>query len=136
MRELNGAKMEIKELTKAEKEVMQILWRLKKGFIKDILEKFPDPRPAYSTISTIIRILQDKGFVNYRAYGRTYQYFPVISKDDYTKAHMSNFVKDYFSNSYQKMVSFFAREDSITVEEMQEIMDMMKNMDRSKRKSE
>ncbi len=136
MRELNGAKMEIKELTKAEKEVMQILWRLKKGFIKDILEKFPDPRPAYSTISTIIRILQDKGFVNYRAYGRTYQYFPVISKDDYRKAHMSNFVKDYFSNSYQKMVSFFAREDSITVEEMQEIMDMMKNMDRSKRKSE
>jgi predicted transcriptional regulator len=127
--------MEIKELTKAEKEVMQVLWRLRKGFIKDILEKFPEPRPAYSTVSTIIRILQDKGFVSYRVYGRTYQYYPVISKDDYLRAHMSNFVKDYFSNSYQKMVSFFAREDSITVEEMQEIMEMMKKMENSGKKA-
>jgi predicted transcriptional regulator len=126
--------MEIKELTKAEEEVMQILWRLKKGFIKEILEKFEEPRPAYSTVSTMIRILQDKGFVNYRAYGRTYQYFPVISKDDYRKAQMSSFVRNYFSNSYQKMVSFFAREDSITVRDMEEIMEMMRNGDHTKRK--
>ena len=126
--------MEIKELTRAEEEVMQILWRLKKGFIKEILEKFGEPRPAYSTVSTIIRILQDKGFVNYRAYGRTHQYFPVISKDDYRKSQMSSFVKNYFSNSYQKMVSFFAREDSITVKEMEEIMEMMKNEDRDKKR--
>ncbi|MDX9773594.1 MAG: BlaI/MecI/CopY family transcriptional regulator [Bacteroidales bacterium] len=118
--------MEIRNLTRAEEDVMQILWRLKKAFIKEILEKFDEPRPAYSTISTIIRILQDKGFVNYRVYGRTYQYFPVISKDDYRKAQMSNFVRDYFSNSYQKMVSFFAREDSITIKEMEDIMEMMK----------
>jgi predicted transcriptional regulator len=126
--------MEIRELTKAEEEVMQILWRLKKGFIKEILERFDEPRPAYSTVSTIIRILQDKGFVNYRAYGRTYQYFPVISKDDYRKVRLSSFVKDYFSNSYQKMVSFFAREDSITVKEMEEIMAMMKNEDHDKKR--
>jgi predicted transcriptional regulator len=113
---------------------MQILWRLKKGFIKEILEKFEEPRPAYSTVSTMIRILQDKGFVNYRAYGRTYQYFPVISKDDYRKAQMSSFVRNYFSNSYQKMVSFFAREDSITVRDMEEIMEMMRNGDHTKRK--
>jgi len=126
--------MEIKELTRAEEEVMQILWRLKKGFIKEILEKFSEPRPAYSTVSTIIRILQEKGFVNYRVYGRTYQYFPVISKDDYRKSQMSSFVKNYFSNSYQKMVSFFAREDSITVKDMEEIMEMMKNATDEKKK--
>ncbi|MBE0678063.1 MAG: BlaI/MecI/CopY family transcriptional regulator [Bacteroidales bacterium] len=124
----------MKELTRAEEEVMQILWRLKKGFIKEILEKFGEPRPAYSTVSTIIRILQEKGFVNYRVYGRTYQYFPVISKDDYRKSQMSNFVRNYFSNSYQKMVSFFAREDSITVNEMEEIMEMMKKEEKDKKR--
>lgn len=124
--------MEIKELTKAEEEVMQLLWRLKKAFIKEILEKFEEPRPAYSTVSTIIRILLEKGFVNYRVYGRTYQYFPVISKDDYRKSQMSSFVKDYFSNSYQKMVSFFAREDSITVKDMEAIMEMMKKEQKEK----
>jgi predicted transcriptional regulator len=126
--------MEIRELTKAEEEVMQILWRLKKGFIKEILERFDEPRPAYSTVSTIIRILQDKGFVNYRAYGRTYQYFPVISKDDYRKVRLSSFVKDYFSNSYQKMVSFFAREDSITLNEIEEIMEVVRNEGKEKRR--
>jgi predicted transcriptional regulator len=125
--------MDIRELTRAEEDVMQVLWRLKKAFIKEILEKFDEPKPAYSTISTIIRILQDKGFVNYRAYGRTYQYFPVISKDDYRKTQMNNFVRDYFSNSYQKMVSFFAREDSITVKDMEDIMEMMKKSGVSKK---
>jgi len=126
--------MEIKELTKAEEEIMQILWKLRKAFIKEILKKFDDPKPAYSTVSTIIRILYDKGFVNYRAYGRTYQYFPVISKDDYRKARLSSFVKDYFSNSYQKMVSFFAREDSITLEEMEEIMEVVRKEEDEKRR--
>jgi len=113
---------------------MQILWRLKRGFIKEILEKFDEPRPAYSTVSTIIRILQEKGFVNYKVYGRTFQYFPVISKDDYRKTQMSSFVRNYFSNSYQKMVSFFAREDSITVKDMEDIMAMMKKVDGEKKR--
>jgi len=126
--------MEIKELTRAEEEVMQILWRLKRGFIKEILEKFDEPRPAYSTVSTIIRILQEKGFVNYKVYGRTFQYFPVISKDDYRKTQMSSFVRNYFSNSYQKMVSFFAREDSISVKDMEDIMVMMKKVDGEKKR--
>jgi BlaI family transcriptional regulator, penicillinase repressor len=126
--------MEIKELTNAEEEVMQILWRLKKAFIKEILEKFDDPKPAYSTVSTIIRILFEKGFVDYKAYGRTYQYFPVISKDDYRKARMSIFVRDYFSNSYQKMVSFFVREESITVKEMDEITEVLRKEEKEKHK--
>ena len=116
----------IKELTRAEEQVMQILWKLKKGFVKDILEKFEEPKPAYTTVSTIIRILQDKGFVSHREFGRTHQYFPIISKEEYSKAHMGTFVRDYFSNSYRKMMSFFAREESISIKEMEEIMNLMK----------
>jgi len=116
----------IKELTRAEEQVMQILWKLKKGFVKDILEKMEEPKPAYTTVSTIIRILQDKGFVSHKEYGRTHQYYPVVSKDEYSKAHMGTFIRDYFSNSYQKMMSFFAREESISMKEMEEIMNLMK----------
>ena len=104
---------------------MQVLWKIRKGFVRDILEHFDDPKPAYNTVSTIVRILQDKGFVAHKAYGRTHEYFPLISKNEYSKAHLNNFVKDYFSDSFGKMVSFFAREKSISVSEMEEIMKIM-----------
>lgn len=124
----------MKELTKAEEQIMQILWKIKRGFVKDILEHFPEPRPAYNTVSTIIRILQDKGFVSHKAYGRTHEYFPLISKEEYTKSRMSNLVKNYFSNSYEKMVSFFAREKKISLEEMEEIVKLMeKEISRQKK---
>jgi predicted transcriptional regulator len=116
----------MRELTRAEEEVMQVLWKIKKGFVKEILEHFDEPKPAYNTISTIVRILQDKGFVSHKAYGRTHEYFPLISKDEYSKMHLKTFVKDYFSNSFEKMVSFFAREKGITIREMEEIMKIMK----------
>jgi predicted transcriptional regulator len=116
----------IKELTRAEEQVMQILWKMKKGFVKEILEKMEEPKPAYTTVSTIVRILQDKGFVSHKEYGRTHQYFPLITKDEYSKAHMGTFIRDYFSNSYQKMMSFFAKEESISLKEMEEIMNLMK----------
>lgn len=106
---------------------MQVLWKIKKGFVKDVLEHFDEPKPAYNTVSTIIRILQDKGFVSHKAYGRTHEYFPLISKSQYSKAHLHNFVNDYFSNSFEKMVSFFAREKSISVREMEEIMKIMES---------
>lgn len=115
----------MRELTRAEEQVMQVLWKIKKGFVKDVLEHFDDPKPAYNTVSTIIRILQDKGFVNHRAYGRTHEYYPVVSKDEYSKSHLSSFVNDYFSNSFGKMVSFFAKEKEISVKEMEEIMKIM-----------
>lgn len=115
----------MRELTRAEEQVMQVLWKIKKGFVKDVLEHFDDPKPAYNTISTIIRILQDKGFVDHKAYGRTHEYFPLISKSEYSKNHLSNFVNDYFSNSFGKMVSFFAKENNISVREMEEIMKIM-----------
>jgi BlaI family transcriptional regulator, penicillinase repressor len=117
----------MRDLTKAEEQVMQVLWKIKKGFVKDILEHFDEPRPAYNTVSTIVRILQDKGFVTHKAYGRTHEYTPVVSKSEYSKSHLSTFVNDYFSNSFEKMVSFFAKEKSISLKEMEEIMKIMEN---------
>jgi len=115
----------MRELTRAEEQVMQVLWKIKKGFVWDVLEHFDDPKPAYNTVSTIIRILQDKGFVDHKTYGRTHEYFPVISKEDYSKMHLTIFVKDYFSSSFGNMVSFFAKENRISVKEMEEIMRIM-----------
>lgn len=115
----------MRELTRAEEQVMHVLWKLKKGFVKDVLEHFDEPKPAYNTVSTIIRILQDKGFVDHKAYGRTHEYFPLITKSEYSKMHLNNFVNDYFSSSFGKMVSFFAKEQRISVKEMEEIMKIM-----------
>lgn len=113
------------ELTKAEEQIMQILWILEKAFVKDIVEQLPDPKPAYNTVSTIVRILERKKFVSYKAYGKTHEYYPLVSKEDYTTAHLDNFIKNYFSNSFEKMVSFFAREKNLSVQEMEEILKMM-----------
>jgi BlaI family penicillinase repressor len=115
----------MRELTRAEEQVMQILWKIEKGFVKDILDHFDDPKPAYNTVSTIVRILQDKGFVTHKAYGRTHEYYPAVSKAEYSKSHMSTFIKDYFSDSFEKMVSFFAKEKGISLREMEEIMKVM-----------
>jgi BlaI family transcriptional regulator, penicillinase repressor len=115
----------MRELTRAEEEVMQVLWKIEKGFVKEILSHFPEPKPAYNTVSTIVRILQEKGFVSHKAYGHTHEYYPLISKDEYSKMHLKVFIRDYFSNSFEKMVSFFAKEKSISVREMEEIMKIM-----------
>jgi BlaI family transcriptional regulator, penicillinase repressor len=113
--------MIIPELTRAEEEVMQILWKLGKGFVNDVLEHYPEPRPAYNTVSTIIRILEKKGFIGHQAYGKTHEYFPLISKQDYTRQFMGNVFKGYFDNSFNKMVSFFTGDDSMTMKEMEDI---------------
>jgi len=112
----------MKELTKAEEQIMQELWLLEKAFVKEIVDKLPEPKPAYNTVSTIIRILEKKGFVDHYAYGKTYQYFPLISKTDYTKSYFKNFLSGYFSNSFQEMVSFFAKEDKMTLSDLEEII--------------
>jgi len=112
----------IKELTKAEEQVMQILWKLDKAFVNDILEKMSEPKPAYNTVSTIIRILEKKGFVDHDAFGKTHRYFPLISKSDYTKAYFRNFLSNYFGNSFQEMVSFFAKEDNMSLSDLEALM--------------
>lgn len=111
----------MQELTRAEEEVMQILWKMGKGFVNEVLEHFPEPKPAYNTVSTIIRILEKKGFIGHRAFGKAHQYYPLVLKQDYTRQFMGNFMKGYFDNSYRKMVSFFSGDESITVKEMEEI---------------
>ena len=112
----------MKELTKAEEQIMQELWILEKAFVKEIVDKLPEPKPAYNTVSTIIRILEKKGFVDHYAYGKTHQYFPLISKTDYTKSYFRNFLNGYFSNSFQEMVSFFAKEDKMSLSELEELI--------------
>jgi len=112
----------MKELTKAEEQIMQELWILEKAFVKEIIDKLPEPKPAYNTVSTIIRILEKKGFVDHYAYGKTHQYFPLVSKTDYTKSYFKNFLSGYFSNSFQEMVSFFAKEDKMSLSELEEII--------------
>jgi len=116
----------MKELTKAEEQVMQLLWKLEKGFVKDIIEKMPEPKPAYNTVSTIVRILEKKGFVGHNAYGKTHEYFPLISRKDYTRSFMKNFMRNYFSGSFQEMVSFFAKEDNMSLSELDELMEDVK----------
>lgn len=112
----------MKELTKAEEQIMQELWILEKAFVKEIVEKLPEPKPAYNTVSTIIRILEKKGFVDHYVYGKTHQYFPLISKPDYTKSYFKNFLSGYFGNSFQEMVSFFAKEDKMSLSELEELI--------------
>ncbi len=115
----------MKELTKAEEQIMQVLWRLEKGFVKDVIDRLPDPKPAYNTVSTIVRILEKKGFVAHNAYGKTHEYFPVVSRDDYKKRFLKSFIKRYFGNSFQEMVSFFASDRDITLGEMEEIRELL-----------
>lgn len=125
----------MKELTKAEEQVMQIIWEIKKGFIKDIADKFPEPKPANTTISTVVKILETKGFINHNVYGKIHEYYPAISKDEYTKAFMGNVVKNYFSNSYHKMVSFFARDKEVSIEDMEQMMNILKEEMKKKREA-
>ncbi len=115
----------MKELTKAEEQIMQILWKIEKGFVNDILEEFQLPKPAYNTVSTIVRILEKKEFVSHKAYGKTHEYFPLISKEEYTKTYLKGFLNNYFSNSYQQLVSFFSNDNNLSMHELEEIRTMM-----------
>jgi predicted transcriptional regulator len=116
----------MKELTKAEDQVMQLLWQQEKAFVKDIIEQMPVPKPAYNTVSTIIRILEKKGFVGHNAYGKTHEYFPLITRKEYTRSFMKNFMRNYFSGSFQEMVSFFAKEDNMSLSDLDELMEDVK----------
>jgi predicted transcriptional regulator len=115
----------IRELTKAEEQIMQILWNIKKGFVTDILNRFPDPKPAYNTVSTIIRILENKKFISHKAYGRSYEYYPRISKKEYTRVYFRNFISGYFNNSYKALASFYTSEEKLSIKELEEIRQVM-----------
>ncbi len=117
----------MKELTKAEEEIMQILWQLDSAFVKDIISQLPEPKPAYNTVSTIVRILQQKGFVGHEPLGKSHKYYPLVSKEAYTKSFMQGFVKKYFSGSYQQMVSFFTQQEDLSLKELEQLLKELKD---------
>ena len=114
----------MKELTRAEEQVMQILWEKREAFVKDLLPCFPEPKPAYNTVSTIVRILEKKGFVGHRAYGNLHVYYPLVSKSDYSKSQLFGLMENYFNNSFPALASFFAKEKSLTIKEFDEIVNI------------
>jgi predicted transcriptional regulator len=111
----------MKELTRAEEQIMQILWKLGRAFVKDILDDFPAPKPAYNTVSTFIRILEKKGVVSHKAYGNSHEYFALITKDEYKKKYFKSFLTRYFGDSFPDMVSFFAGDRDLSLQELEEI---------------
>lgn len=123
----------MKELTRAEEQVMQILWKLEQAFVKEVVEEFPDPKPAYNTVSTIIRILEKKEFVSYKAFGKTHQYYPKIKKEQYTKQRLGTFVVDYFEGSFTKMLSFFTNNKKLSVKELEEARVLLKELNSTKK---
>ncbi len=112
----------MKELTKAEDQIMQILWKIEKGFVKDVIAEMPDPKPAYNTVSTIIRILENKGFVDHNTYGKTHEYYPVVDRDTYRSFYLKSVLKNHFGGKFEQLVSFFARDNDLNVEDMEEIL--------------
>jgi BlaI family transcriptional regulator, penicillinase repressor len=112
----------MKELTKAEEEIMQVLWKLERAFVRDILEQLPKPKPAYNTVSTIVRILETKGFVAHEAFGKSHQYYPLIAKDKYKSDFLNSFMTGYFGGSFEKLVSFFAKDNNLNTQELDQLM--------------
>lgn len=104
---------------------MHIIWKLKKAFVKDVLAEIKDEKPHYNTLSTIVRNLEDKGYVAHHAYGKTHQYYPIVSLEDYKKKFMKAAIHNFFDNSYKNVVSFFAEEEKISVDELKEIIELI-----------
>jgi len=122
----------IKELTKAEEQVMQILWQLGEAIVKDIIEKMPEPKPAYNTVSTVVRVLEGKGFIDHKAYGNSHVYFATVQESDYKKFTFDKMMNNYFSNSYQSLVSFLVKEKNLSIEELQELTQLAEKLKNKK----
>ena len=111
-----------KQLTKAEEEIMQVLWQLEKANVKQIIDLLPEPKPAYNTVSTIVRILESKGFVDYEKRGKGHVYFPILKKQDYSNQSLNSLVDNYFQGSFKSMVSFFVKKNDISLQELESIL--------------
>ena len=116
----------MKTLTKAEEQVMQIVWKLKEGFIRDIMDALPPPKPHQNTVTTILKILVEKEFVGVKVFGRQHQYYPLVSKDAYSKASMKTLVKGYFGGSFSDAVSFMVKENNISLEDLETLLQQLK----------
>lgn len=111
----------MKQLTKAEEEIMHYVWKLEKAFVKEILAEMEDPKPAYNTVSTIVRLLEKKGFVGYESFGKSHRYYPLVSKEEYSKSTVKGVLDGYFEGSFKQLVSFFMKEEKLSVKELDEI---------------
>lgn len=115
----------MEKLTRKEEEIMQIVWQLGQCFVKDVIGLLPDPKPHYNTVSTIIRNMEEKGYIAHRDFGGSHQYYPLIGREAYRKNFMNKVIDNFFDNSYKNVVSFFAKEEKISVEELKEIIRMI-----------
>ncbi|MBT8179123.1 MAG: BlaI/MecI/CopY family transcriptional regulator [Eudoraea sp.] len=115
----------MQKLTNKEEEVMKVLWRLDKAFVKEILAEIKGPKPHYNTLSTIVRNLEDKEYVGHEAFGNTHRYYPLVTKEAYRKQFVNSSLVDFYDNSYKSMVSFFAKEEKISVEDLKEIINLI-----------
>jgi BlaI family transcriptional regulator, penicillinase repressor len=123
------------QLTKAEEQVMQILWDKKNGLVKDIRESFSDPKPARNTVSTVLRILEKKGVVGHKAYGNVHLYHPLVSKNEYSKTQLFGLLEGYFNNSFPAMASFFVKEKDLSIKELEEMLeDTKKEFSKNKKR--
>ena len=125
--------MHIKELTKAEEQIMQILWQLNEAIVKEIIDKMDDPKPAYNTVSTVVRVLEGKGFIDHKAYGNSHVYFPIVSEADYKKFTFDKMMKNYFGDSYKSLVSFIADEKKLDINELDELTKLIDNLKNKKK---
>lgn len=117
--------MRSKELTKAEEQVMQYLWKLERGFLKDIVDHFPEPKPAYTTISTVIRVLVKKNYIGYNSYGKIHEYYPLIDKNEYFQVHIKSIIKKFYNGSASSFASFFTSDSELNISELEEIKNII-----------
>jgi BlaI family penicillinase repressor len=118
----------MKELTRAEEQIMQVMWEIKQGFVKDVIAELPEPKPAYNTVSTIIRILEGKGFIDHEAFGTTHRYFPIVNIEDYKSFASEKLLNSYFGNSVEKMFSFFIKREKVDLKEADEILKLIEKL--------
>jgi BlaI family penicillinase repressor len=122
----------MQKLTNKEEEIMHIIWKLKKAFVKEVMAEITEDQPHYNTLSTIVRNLEEKGFVSHNAFGNTHQYYPIVSLEEYRKRFMNTAIDNYFNSSYKNVVSFFAKEEKISAAELREILTMIENQEEKK----
>ncbi len=121
-------KKNLRELTKAELQIMQLFWEKGNVFVNEIIEEIPDPKPAYNTVSTIVRILEKKGFVSHEVFGKSHRYFPIVNRESYLNSFMGNLLSSFFSGSVSNLVSFMSRKEKISLKEADEILKIINNI--------
>ncbi|MCH2034783.1 MAG: BlaI/MecI/CopY family transcriptional regulator [Tenacibaculum sp.] len=122
------------QLSKTEEQLMQLLWKLKKGFMKDILSEFPEPKPATTTVATLLKRMRDKGFIDYKLYGKSREYYPLVKKSDYFSKHVNGLIKNFFNDSASQFASFFTKETDLSVSELEELRKIIDNQIKEQKK--